>query len=200
MNTKFQICPNSGRNYPKHSQVMTLIIFGFPEESRILPFNLFKFKDWLVQLRYFIEENPEKPGRGRLTLRGTAWFKILPSLRPTARTWKWMVGILVSFWDGLFSGAILVLGSVSAAIKLQLIAMFLLWVDDFCSDVFLGINSVISISFIHVFSHGPVQLVNHWDWNRIHDDVKFAVSHPNHLGFRPWNLFNEWRTDGLKSL
>ena len=25
---------------------------------------------------------------------------------------KWMVGILVSFWDGLFSGAMLVLGSV----------------------------------------------------------------------------------------
>ena len=27
-------------------------------------------------------------------------------------TWKWMVGILVSLWDGLFSGAMLVLGSV----------------------------------------------------------------------------------------
>ena len=27
-------------------------------------------------------------------------------------TWKWMVGILISFWDGLFSGAILVLGRV----------------------------------------------------------------------------------------
>ena len=25
---------------------------------------------------------------------------------------KWMIGILVSFWDGLFSGAMLVLGSV----------------------------------------------------------------------------------------
>ena len=27
-------------------------------------------------------------------------------------TWKWMVGILVSFWDGLLSGAMLVSGSV----------------------------------------------------------------------------------------
>ena len=27
-------------------------------------------------------------------------------------TWKWMVGILVSFWDGLFSGAMLVSGRV----------------------------------------------------------------------------------------
>ena len=26
--------------------------------------------------------------------------------------WKWMVGIIVSFWDGLFSGAMLVLGRV----------------------------------------------------------------------------------------
>ena len=26
--------------------------------------------------------------------------------------WKWMVGILVSFWDGLFSGAVLVSGRV----------------------------------------------------------------------------------------
>ena len=30
-----------------------------------------------------------------------------------SRTWKWMVGILVSFWDGLFSGAMLVLGRVN---------------------------------------------------------------------------------------
>ena len=29
----------------------------------------------------------------------------IPSLKLTVRTWKWMVGILVSFWDGLFSGA-----------------------------------------------------------------------------------------------
>ena len=36
----------------------------------------------------------------------------LPSLKLTARTWKWMVGIPVSFWDGLFSGAMLVAGSV----------------------------------------------------------------------------------------
>ena len=27
-------------------------------------------------------------------------------------TWKWMVGILVSFWDGIFSGAMLVSGGV----------------------------------------------------------------------------------------
>ena len=32
-------------------------------------------------------------------------------------SWKWMVGILVSFWDGLFSGAMLVWGSVSHRIK-----------------------------------------------------------------------------------
>ena len=36
----------------------------------------------------------------------------IPSLKQTARTWKCMVGLLVSFWDGLFWGAMLVLGSV----------------------------------------------------------------------------------------
>ena len=29
--------------------------------------------DWLVQLRYFIEENPEKPGGGVLFQTGGAW-------------------------------------------------------------------------------------------------------------------------------
>ena len=29
----------------------------------------------------------------------------IPSLKLTNRAWKWMVGILVSFWEGLFSGA-----------------------------------------------------------------------------------------------
>ena len=28
----------------------------------------------------------------------------IPCLKLTVRTWKLMVGILVSFWDGLFSG------------------------------------------------------------------------------------------------
>ena len=37
----------------------------------------------------------------------------IPSLKLTVRTWKWMVGILVSLWDALFSGAMLVSGSVS---------------------------------------------------------------------------------------
>ena len=32
-------------------------------------------------------------------------LEMLPSLKLTARTWKLMVGILVSLWDDLFSGA-----------------------------------------------------------------------------------------------
>ena len=36
----------------------------------------------------------------------------VPSLKLTNRTRKWMVGIRVSFWDGLFSGAMLVSGRV----------------------------------------------------------------------------------------
>ena len=52
----------------------------------------------------------------------TAWKQQLPSdfmasrelhsLKLAVRTWKWMVGILVSLWEGLFLGALLVLGRV----------------------------------------------------------------------------------------
>ena len=48
-------------------------------------------------------------------------INILPSLKLTACTWKWIVGILVSCWDDLLSGAILVSGSVTkehTAVKL----------------------------------------------------------------------------------
>ena len=38
--------------------------------------------------------------------------KYIPSLKLTARTWKWMVGILLSYWEGLFSRAMLVSGRV----------------------------------------------------------------------------------------
>ena len=38
----------------------------------------------------------------------------LPSLKLTASPSKWMVGILVPFWDGLLSGAMLVSGRVNS--------------------------------------------------------------------------------------
>jgi len=45
------------------------------------------------------------------------------SLKRTACPGKWMVGILVSFWDGLFSGAVIVSGRVgnSCFISLQVL-------------------------------------------------------------------------------
>ena len=45
------------------------------------------------------------------------------SLKLTACPGKWMVGILVSFWDGLFSGAVIVSGGVgnSCFISLQVL-------------------------------------------------------------------------------
>ena len=42
---------------------------------------------------------------------GCIW--LVPSLKLTNRTWKWTVGRLVSFWDGLFSGAMSVSLSVT---------------------------------------------------------------------------------------
>ncbi len=54
-----------------------------------------------------------------LRRRWSAWYQVgnffqwsLPSLKLIVCTWKWMVGILGSFWEGLFSGFMLVLGSV----------------------------------------------------------------------------------------
>ena len=43
----------------------------------------------------------------------------IPSLKLTARTWKWMVGILDSFWDGPISGAMLVSGMVPYHFKIH---------------------------------------------------------------------------------
>ena len=48
----------------------------------------------------------------------------IPSLKPTESTWKWMVGILVSFWDGLFSGVMLVSGSVISCYSCCLFSNF----------------------------------------------------------------------------
>ena len=41
----------------------------------------------------------------------------VPSLKLTVRPWKWMVGILLSYWGGLFSGAMLVSGRVLSKTK-----------------------------------------------------------------------------------
>ena len=93
-----------------------------------------KFATLFVAMRNFdyipTRKNIDHPGKWRFTHDGFAiriYIYIskeinlrvglhsdisLPSLKLTACTWKWMVGILVSFWDGVFSGAMLVSGSV----------------------------------------------------------------------------------------
>ncbi len=53
------------------------------------------------------------------------------SLKLTARPWKWMVGILVSYWDGLFSGAMLVSGRVY--IFLRNIKIIFCKIIEFCT-------------------------------------------------------------------
>ncbi len=42
---------------------------------------------------------------------GKVTVRSLPSLKLTARTWKWIGRWFISFWDGLFSGPTLVLGN-----------------------------------------------------------------------------------------
>ena len=41
-----------------------------------------------------------------------SFMKGIPSLKLTVRPWKWMVGILLSFWDGRCWGTMLVSGRV----------------------------------------------------------------------------------------
>ncbi len=41
------------------------------------------------------------------------WCYHIPSLKLTDRSWKWMVGRLLSFWDGNFSGAMSVSGRLT---------------------------------------------------------------------------------------
>ena len=48
---------------------------------------------------------------------GEPSWKYLSSLKLTVRTWKWMAGICVSFWNGLFSEAMLGSGRVMDSIR-----------------------------------------------------------------------------------
>ena len=59
------------------------------------------------QLGSFLQISGSKNSKEMVQKRG-----MFTLLKLTVRTWKWMVGIPVSFWDGLFSGAMLVSGRV----------------------------------------------------------------------------------------
>ena len=55
-----------------------------------------------------------------------------PFLKLTVRTWKWMVGILVFFWDGLFSGAMFFSRECTFSFvhkDLSVISCYVLWWD-----------------------------------------------------------------------
>ena len=62
----------------------------------------------LTEMRYHLLGYPNHLRIWWLMTRG----RYLPSLKLTVRPWKWMVGRLLSFWDGLFSRGMLVSGSV----------------------------------------------------------------------------------------
>ena len=64
-------------------------------------------------------------------------------------TWKWMVGILVSLWDGLFSGAMLVLGRVSLSLSVSLSLHSLLFSSLLFSSLLLS-YLILSYPFIHL--------------------------------------------------
>ena len=112
--------------------------FQVASAENALPAVVFLFKDWLVQLRYFIEENPEKPG----------WV-VSPSLR---------VFLIQSIFNIL---------SAAVIRQCSLLLCFVLS-HDFCSGVLFLLGTDLGFRrFYPCFSHGPAWMVNQWDWNRI---------------------------------
>ena len=58
------------------------------------------------------KQSQTPPLEGPMILRVYICIHCIPSLKLTACTWKSMVGRWMSFWDGLFSGGMLVSGRV----------------------------------------------------------------------------------------
>ena len=82
-----------------------------------------RLNTWTKNLRSFKVWNPGGIRWGRnfphphppFSSRFKTW-KSLPPGSLTARPWKWMVGRWVSFWDSLFSGAMLNFGRVNISL------------------------------------------------------------------------------------
>ena len=118
----------------------------------------------------------------------------IPSLKLTVRTWKWMVGILLSYWDGLFSGAnlLLVSGSVSSgeasenSPKLAVLASTLLH-EPGCSSTpwSLGMGNLQPLMTGILISWGPIPTPTDLGW------VSF-IPYGNVMGveFRPHRTHN----------
>ena len=82
------------------------VIF-YPPNVGLVTFTTFEKVTWV-----FTHHPLKKKSPSTQNCQVLGGFVKIHSLKLTARTWKWMIGRLVSFWDGLFSGAMLVSGRV----------------------------------------------------------------------------------------
>ena len=103
-----QLLPNKTTNSPrvflkKNASLMPRNPHGFPRRRAVGNLRVRKGRETVGRSWGIVKL--EKRMRGEK-------LQWLPSPKLTARPWKWMVGILLSFWEGLFSGAMLVSGSV----------------------------------------------------------------------------------------
>ena len=121
----------------------------------------------------------------------------LPSLKLTVRTWKCMVGILISFWDGLFSGAkMLVSGRVyvllnlamkghqcwarviSSTIQLVWVSMLVLGsvqpnhFNPFILQIFVSRAPTNNFEDPNIFAYTMLGLAKQWAFGRIFDTVE----------------------------
>ena len=123
-----------------------MFLFGFPKKLGINSWGVKFFRadrSWTTMIQYKTTilvqytkptQNEAPNTLSRLTLKvlqgsklSTICSKIstfrdceeVPSLKLTARTWKWLIGRLLSFWECPFSGAMLVLGRVKFSIHFQ---------------------------------------------------------------------------------
>ena len=72
--------------------------------------------------------------------------QVLPSLKPTVRPWKRMVGILFSFWDDLLSGAM----AVSFREGKQRLTG-----NEFRSTVFFSCNKSMDTKGLYIYIYTP---------------------------------------------
>ena len=97
---------------------------------------------------------------------GEPSWKYLSSLKLTVRTWKWMVGICVSFWNGLFSEAMLGSGRVMDSIR----ASHPIWKKTWIS------NQLYHLDFLEL-SH---QSLRHVPWVNLRIEIIYLLEKHGH--------------------
>ena len=102
-----------------------------------------------------------------------------------------MIGRLVSFWDGLFSGAMLVLGSVTKAW-----VGVLYWKIDLTKETLTSCDKLMCSWFLRILNHQPSPPTSSSVKIEIEKLLYFEWSPPWHVGWRLSGEGRHWEYDG----